>query len=342
MERLRSNRHALRVRPYPVRSGKPRWIGLGVACWLLSRFFRKRRKTSVTFTDQAERHPSQRISSVAVTKHAKSGRGILSLAIELLGAVAISLAQRYVKSWRSALLVQIKNSPDRSESSSSSSKTGPSALPELPDGTETASEKPAAEKSYPRGVVALFKNTAREWMEDKCPQLGAALAYFTVFSLAPLVLVLLAVFGLIFGGSEHARDKITEQLQYFVDPSGIKVIKDIAANAAEPKAGFIATTVGIVVGLFGASGVFGQLQDALNTIWGVKPKPGAGFWGFVRARFLSFAMVGGVCFLLLVSLTVESVLRGLSDYLKATLPGGHVPAIALFLLFDLLVIIRSR
>ena len=187
--------------------------------------------------------------------------------------------------------------------------------------------------------MALFKNTAREWTEDKCPQLGAALAYFTVFSLAPLVLVLLAVFGLIFGGNEHARDKITEQLQYFIDPSGIKVIQDIAANASKPQAGFIATTIGVIVGLFGASGVFGQLQDALNTIWDVKPKPGSGLWGFVRARFLSFAMVGGVCFLLLVSLTVESILRGLSDYLKAMMPGGHVLALALFLVFDLLVII---
>jgi membrane protein len=176
-------------------------------------------------------------------------------------------------------------------------------------------------------------------MEDKCPQLGAALAYFTVFSLAPLVLVLLAVFGLIFGGNEHARDKITEQLQYFIDPSGIKVIQDIAANASKPQAGFIATTIGVIVGLFGASGVFGQLQDALNTIWDVKPKPGSGLYGFVRARFLSFAMVGGVCFLLLVSLTVESILRGLSDYLKAMMPGGHVLALALFLVFDLLVII---
>ena len=157
--------------------------------------------------------------------------------------------------------------------------------------------------------MALFKNTASEWIQDKCPQLGAALAYFTVFSLAPLVLVLLAVFGLIFGGSDHARQKLTEQLQYLIDPSGIKVIQDIAANASKPQAGIIATTIGVVLALFGASGVFGQLQDALNTIWGVKPKPGGGLMGFIRTRFLSFAMVGGVCFLLLVSLTVETVLK---------------------------------
>ena len=89
------------------------------------------------------------------------------------------------------------------------------------------------------------------------------------------------------------------------------------------------------MGLFGASGVFGQLQEAFNTIWGVKAKPGAGLWGFFRARFLSFAMVAGVCFLLLVSLTVESVLRGLSTYLQKMLPGGHILALILILLFDL-------
>jgi len=157
-----------------------------------------------------------------------------------------------------------------------------------------------SEKLYQKGVVALFKNTTSEWIQDKCPQLGAALAYFTVFSLAPLVLVLLAVFGLVFGGSDHARQKITEQLQYLIDPSGIKVIQDIAQNASKPHAGILATTIGVVLALFGASGVFGQLQDALNTIWGVKPKPGRGLMGFIRSRFLSFAMVGGVCFLLLV------------------------------------------
>jgi len=124
-----------------------------------------------------------------------------------------------------------------------------------------------------------------KWMEDRCPQLGASLAYFTIFSLAPLILVLLAVFGMFFGSSEHARDKITEQLQYFVDPSGIKVIKDIAASAAKPTSSILATSLGTIIALSGASGVFGQLQEALNTIWGVKPKRGAGWWGFYGRGF---------------------------------------------------------
>jgi membrane protein len=176
-------------------------------------------------------------------------------------------------------------------------------------------------------------------MEDKCPQLGAALAYYTIFSLAPLVLIVLAVFGLIYGGSEAVREKITDQLGHFVDPSGVKVFNDIAANASEPKGGILATALGIIIALFGAGGVFGQLQDALNTIWGVKLKPSGGIWGFLRARFLSFAMVGGVCFLLLVSLTAESVLRSLNTYLESILPAGHFLALAIFFFFDLSVII---
>jgi membrane protein len=101
----------------------------------------------------------------------------------------------------------------------------------------------------------------------------------------------------------------------------------------------MATIIGAIVAIFGASGVFGALQEALNTIWGVKPKLGGEIWAFVRARFLSFAMVGGICFLLLVSLTVEAVLRGSNDYLKDVLPGGDIVALALFLLFDISVIV---
>ncbi|HXM27202.1 MAG TPA: YhjD/YihY/BrkB family envelope integrity protein, partial [Chthoniobacterales bacterium] len=108
-----------------------------------------------------------------------------------------------------------------------------------------------------------MKSTAQKWSQDKCPQLGAALAYYTVFSLAPLMLVLLGVFGLIYGGSEQAREKILDQLRYLIDPSGLKVIQDIANNAAQPKAGIFAAAIGILIALFGASGIFGQLQDAL-------------------------------------------------------------------------------
>ena len=81
------------------------------------------------------------------------------------------------------------------------------------------------------------------------------------------------------------------------------------------------------------------LQDALNTIWGVKPKPGASLAGFLRTRFLSFAMVGGICFLLLVSLTIESVLKGFSHYVQSAVPGGIVVALATYWIFDLGVVV---
>lgn len=186
----------------------------------------------------------------------------------------------------------------------------------------------------------LFRQTFSEWLEDKAPQLGAALAYYTVFSLAPLILVLLAIVGVIFRHDPAgAWSKLTQQMGYFLDKSAIDVVKTIAAQASHPGKSAAATALGIALALFGAGGVFGQLQDALNTIWGVKLKPGGGIGGFLRVRFLSFALVAGVCFLLLVSLAFESVLKGFSHYVQIFLPGGIVIALAVYWIFDLAVVI---
>jgi len=179
--------------------------------------------------------------------------------------------------------------------------------------------------------IDLLKQTAQEWITDKAPQLGAALAYYTVFSLAPLILVLLAIVGLLFRNDPAgAWNKISEQMSYFLDKSAVEVVQNIAQKAAQPNKSLLATVIGVLLALFGASGVFGQLQDALNTVWGVKAKPGGGIWGFLRSRFLSFAMVGGICFLLLVSLALESVLKAFSHYVQSVLPGGIVIALATY------------
>ncbi|MEO5722010.1 MAG: YihY/virulence factor BrkB family protein [Chthoniobacterales bacterium] len=192
----------------------------------------------------------------------------------------------------------------------------------------------------PRNLGGLFVTTFKEWMADKAPQLGAALAYYTVFSLAPLILLLLAAIGIIFRKDPAgAWNRITEQMSAFLDPAGVQVVQDIAQTAAKPSASIWATVIGIALALFGASCVFGQLQDALNTIWGVKAKPGAAFWDYIRIRFLSFAMVAGVCFLLLVTLTVEAVLKGLSGYLESALPGGAAMAFTIYLVVDLGLVI---
>ncbi len=198
---------------------------------------------------------------------------------------------------------------------------------------------PAKRTSFITGSFSLLKQTFSEWLEDKAPQLGAALAYYTVFSLAPLILVLLAIVGLLFHNDPGAWNKLTEQMSAFLDKSGVEMVRNIAQKASQPSKGLLATVIGILLALFGASGVFGQLQDALNTVWGVKAKPGGGIWSFLRSRFLSFAMVGGICFLLLVSLTLESVLKGFSHWVQSVMPGGIVVALAVYWIFDLAVVI---
>ena len=195
-------------------------------------------------------------------------------------------------------------------------------------------------KSFFGNAFSLLKQTFQEWLQDKAPQLGAGLAYYTVFSLAPLILVLLALVGVIFRHDPAgAWNKITQQMSYFLDPSAVQIVQNIAQKASQPGKGLIATIIGVALALFGASGVFGQLQDALNTIWGVKAKPGGGVWGFLRSRFLSFTMIGGVCFLLLVSLTLERVLKAFSHYVQSVLPGGIVIAMTVYLIFDFGVVV---
>jgi len=198
----------------------------------------------------------------------------------------------------------------------------------------------SARKSIFGTALELLKLTAEKWLDDKVPQLGAALAYYTVLSLAPLVLILLAIIGVIFRHDPAgAWTKFTEQMSYFLDKSAIQVVQDIARIASTPGKSTLATVIGIALALFGATGVFGQLQDALNTIWGVKAKPGLGIWRFLRARFLSFAMVAGVCFLLLVSLVIEALLKAFSHYIQAALPGGLAIAVSVYLIFDFAVVV---
>ena len=159
----------------------------------------------------------------------------------------------------------------------------------------------------------LLKQTASEWSEDKVPRLGAALAYYTVFSIAPLLIIAIAVAGLVFG-SEAATGAVQSQLQSFLGEDAAKAINDMIVNASKPSSGIIATIIGIVTLLFGASGVFGQLKDAMNTIWEVEPKPGRGIMGIISDRFLSFTMVLGVGFLLLVSLMISTGLDAAKEY----------------------------
>lgn len=171
-------------------------------------------------------------------------------------------------------------------------------------------------------VFDVLKQTGREWAGDKSPRLGAALAFYTVFSIAPLIVIVIAIAGLWFG-REAAQGQIIAQLSGLVGDQGAKAIAGLLEAADKPRQGIIASVIAAITLLFGATGVFVQLQDALNTIWEVKPKPGLGIMGFVRKRLLSLTMVFGIGFLLLVSLVVSAGLAAAGKWFESVLPGGE-------------------
>ncbi|MGD1910543.1 MAG: YihY/virulence factor BrkB family protein [Rivularia sp. (in: cyanobacteria)] len=169
-------------------------------------------------------------------------------------------------------------------------------------------------------ILKLLKQIFKEWQKDKASRLAAALAYYTVFSLAPLLIIAIAIAGSIFG-EEAARGEIVGQIQGLVGQQGAEIIETAIENANQPDVSSFASIVSIIALLFGASGVFAQLQEALNTVWEVKAKPKQGIMNFVRKRFLSFSAVLGIGFLLLVSLLASAVLSALQNYMSGLLPG---------------------
>jgi membrane protein len=171
-------------------------------------------------------------------------------------------------------------------------------------------------------ILDVLKQTVSDWAEDKAPRLGAALAYYTIFSIAPLVVIVIAIAGIWFG-HEAAQEQIFQQLAGLVGEQGAKAISGLLQAANKPHEGMIASILAGVTLVFGATGVFVQLQDALNTIWEVKPKPGRGIRKFIRQRLLSLAMVFGIGFLLLVSLVVSAGLAAAGKFFESSMPGGE-------------------
>ncbi|PSP19984.1 MAG: ribonuclease BN [Cyanobacteria bacterium SW_5_48_44] len=174
----------------------------------------------------------------------------------------------------------------------------------------------------PTAILGLLRETITEWQADKASRLAAALAYYTVFSLAPLLIIAVATAGTIFG-QEAAKGEIVEQIEGLVGSDSARVIETAISNANQPDVSNIASIISIIVLLFGASGVFTQLQDSLNTVWNVQPKPGRsmkGIIGLVLKRILSFSLVLGIGFLLVVSLILSAALLALSNYQSSLLP----------------------
>lgn len=169
----------------------------------------------------------------------------------------------------------------------------------------------------------VVKEAFSKWIDDKAPRLAAALSYYTIFAMAPTLVIVIAVASMVFG-QDAAQGKIVEEIQGLVGREGAEAVQTILKNSAQEDTGVIATIVGFVALIIGATSVFIELQDSLNTIWGVAPKPGRGIMGMLRDRFLSFAMVLGTGFVLMVSLVVSAALSGLEDWLARAMPDVSV------------------
>jgi membrane protein len=172
-----------------------------------------------------------------------------------------------------------------------------------------------------RTIWSLLKETVDEWQRDKVSQMAAALAYYTLFSIAPLLVIAVAVAGAVFG-QEAARGEVVAQIQGLLGKAGAEVVQTALANTQNPQSGngivpFIISTLALI---FGASGVFIQLQDSLNAVWNVEPSPQAGVKAVVRKRIFSFAMVITIGFILMVSLIVSTTLAALSTFTNQLFP----------------------
>ena len=171
----------------------------------------------------------------------------------------------------------------------------------------------------PRNIVRLLRETARQWSDHKIMQLAAALAYYSIFSIAPLLVVVIALVGWIFG-PEAVRGQLDEQLRGSMGQSAAETVQSMVQSTYRPGQGIWATVIGVATLLLGASGVFAQLKDALNSIWDVPAPPGSGVMAFVRDRLVSFGMVLVIGFLMLTSLLLTTAIAAMWELISVWLP----------------------
>jgi membrane protein len=176
-----------------------------------------------------------------------------------------------------------------------------------------------------RTAFQFLRTVSNAWSEAKVPRLGAALAYYSVFSLAPLVILAVSIAGLVLEG-RAARAGVMKELERVMGPQAATAIGEYVQESGDRGGGWYGTAVGLVVLLFGASGVFIQLQDALNTIWKVSPRPGRTILNMIRDRFLSFLVVLMAGFLVLVSILTSTALTAAENSLTTWDLAGSIEA----------------
>jgi membrane protein len=172
-------------------------------------------------------------------------------------------------------------------------------------------------------ILGLLKQTVNEWLDDRGFTRSASLSYYTVFSIAPLLLIATAVASFAFG-REAVTGQLQSELEGMVGESGAKAIQEMMKSASKPGAGIVATILGVAMVVIGATGAFVELQDTLNDMWGVDKNKSSGIIGFLRARVVSLAMVLVIAFLLLVSLVVSTGLSAVGAYSAQVLPAWQI------------------
>ncbi|WP_418317188.1 YihY/virulence factor BrkB family protein [Piscinibacter sakaiensis] len=174
-----------------------------------------------------------------------------------------------------------------------------------------------------RKAMAIGRAAVKAWVDDRAPSMGAALAYYTLFSLAPLLLIVISIAGIWFG-DDAARGEIFGQLQGLVGADGAAAIQSLLESVNKPAGGIAATLFGVVLMLIGATTVFGELQNALDRIWRVPPSRSSGIFNLLRTRLLSFGLILGIGFLMIVSLVVSAVLTAVENWASPQLPGWEM------------------
>jgi membrane protein len=179
---------------------------------------------------------------------------------------------------------------------------------------------PLALASGWRLYVGLMNRAAAAWVDHRAPTLGAALAFYSAFSLAPLLIIVMALAGAAFG-EEATRDAIAGQLAALVGPAGAQAIEELLKGTQEKVTGMVATAIGLVTMLVGATTILVELQDDLDLIWQAPRRPGNGILTILRARVLSLGLILGIGFLLLISLVVNGAIAASQVYLASFFPG---------------------
>lgn len=172
-----------------------------------------------------------------------------------------------------------------------------------------------------RELFDLVRVAAREWSQDRCLQLGAALAYYTIFSMAPLLVIVIAVAALVFG-REAAEGELLQQFEASLGADAAAAVRGMIERASQPRTGWLATIGGLLMMGLGASSVFGQLQSAMNQIWNIPRSRGRGLRGLLVDRLTSFSMILVIGFLLLVSLVLSTAVAALESLLNELFPGA--------------------